>query len=165
MIESLVLRDPAARVPDRIGGSGLGLAVAERSGAGSGAAQAPPPASLPSQPSSPFDRRDFVEIRGNVRPLAPEASVALGASDEEGGGSSGAEQKAGQNPQATLFRQALAVYGAAPPALPAPAPAVAAFPALPATAPEGERRARRLSEAFAPREPESFLGRLLDLAA
>ncbi len=85
MIEALSLQSVSSRIGDRVASAGMSLGVVERPNPSAGApAQAPGVA--PASQSNPFDRRDFVEIRGNARPLAEDASVALGASDEEGGG-------------------------------------------------------------------------------
>ncbi len=148
------------RVADRLAGSGLNLGAIQRPGpsAGTPAVAPAPPTSLP---QSPFDSRDLVDIRGNLRPMAAEASVALGATDEEGGGAQNAPSWGGKR-NTPVFRPLLEAYGALPPSrglppsFPPPAP-------LPAEGPE--RRSRRLSEAFRTPRPEEALGRRVDLAA
>ncbi|GEM_PF-5938823 len=166
MIEASMLRDTGIRAADRLGSVGLGLGALERP-APPGGGVLPPPSPPTSLPQSPFDRRDLVDIRGNLRPLAADSNVALGASDEEGGGAesstgSGKRRKTAQPPQAT-FRPLLAAYGILTPALPLPVSSLQ--PAVPFPAGEGSQRARRLAEAFRTPEPEEDLGRFLDLAA
>lgn len=176
MIEALSLQNPSSRISDRVASAGLSLGAVERPNPSAGApVQAP--ATSPASQSNPFDRRDFIEIRGNVRPLAAEASVALGASDEEGGGapesggeSSGRSARAPRTEAggaAALLRQALAAYGQAPlaSALTAPPAAGGAPERSREEVPVVERRGRQLREAFREREPEDHLGRLFDVAA
>ena len=168
MIASAALRDPGIRVADRLAGSGLSLGAMDRPvppGGGAVAPQSPPTSPL----QSPFDRRDIVDIRGNLRPLAAESSVSLGAADEEGGGNEssapeGGRKKSSLRPEAAspLSRPLLAAYG-----ILAPSRGFTAIPQfaapLPAEAPE--RRSRRLSEAFRTPQPEEALGKRVDLAA
>lgn len=158
MIESVSQRGQVP--PDRVTGSGLGLAVAERLGASASPVEARPLSPAAAQ-ASPFDRKDLVEIRGNVRPLSEDARVGLGASDEEGGGApeGGAEERPG-----VLQRRALAAYDPFARAQAPAAPLVQAQAAV-REAPIPDRRARQLAEAFKAREPEAALGRILDLAA
>ena len=176
MIEAPSLQNASSRLGDRVASAGLSLGAVERPNPIAGA-PVQGPATSPASQSNPFDRRDFVEIRGNVRPLAEEASVALGASDEEGGGApeSGGEPpgrparapRAEAGASSALFRQVLAAYGQAPlaPVLTA-APAAGIAPARsPQEEPVAERRERALREAFREREPEDNLGRLFDVAA
>ena len=166
MIEAAALRDPGIRVADRLAGAGLSLGALDRPlppGGGVAAAPQGPPTSLP---QSPFDRRDIVDIRGNLRPLAAESRVSLGAADEEGGGSDspaaeGGKRKAATRPEA-VSRPLLAAYGILAPSRGLAALSQAASP-LPAGDPG--RRSRRLSEAFRTPKPEESLGKLVDLAA
>ena len=165
MIEPIALRDlPAAR-PDRVAGSGLGLAVAERQGAAASPGEARPLSPAVSQ-ASPFDRQDLVEIRGNVRPLAADARLAAGPADEEGGGSpEGGAREEGER-AGSLQRRVLAAYslpGILPQQVLQAAPGGRASP--PPPAPSADRKSRQMAEAFSAREPEAALGRLLDLAA
>ncbi len=174
MIEAPSLQAASSRIGDRVASAGLSLGAVERPNPSAGApAQAP--AVSPSSQSNPFDRRDFAEIRGNARPLAEEASVALGASDEEGGGApeSGGEApgRPARAPRAeaggasALLRQALAAYGQASLASPlAASPAAEGGPER-GQAPVAARRDRELREAFRAREPEDHLGRQFDVAA
>ena len=166
MIQPVSLRDlPAAR-PDRVAGSGLGLAVAEGQGPAHGVPEARPAAPAASQ-SSHFDRKDIVEIRGNVRPLAADARVESGPVDEEGGGSPEGGTDQGESRPSALQRRAIAAYdpsraslaAASIPEAPAPG-----SPRPPTPAP-ADRKARQLADLFAARQPESALGRILDLAA
>jgi hypothetical protein len=174
VIEALSLQNASSRLGDRVASSGLSLGAVERPGPSAGA---PVPATSPASQSNPFDRRDIFEIRGNVRPLAAEASVALGASDEEGGGApeSGGESS-GRSARAprteaggasALLRQALVAYGQAPLAsvLTASPSAGSAPERSQGEGPAVARRGRQLREAFREREPEDHLGRLFDVAA
>ena len=173
MIEALALRDlPAAR-PDRVAASGLALAAAERSGSGAAAVEARPLAPGVAQ-ASPFDRQDHVEIRGNVRPLAADARIGLGAADEEGGGAAeGGLDEGAAKPRSALQRKVLAAYdpvgqslaASVPGVLPRQVQAVSGREAAPPPPPSAGRKARQVADAFSAREPEHALGRLLDLAA
>ena len=166
MIEALQLKDPSARLGDRLAGSGFSLASAERVAGASEAAQgAPRPVTPPSAQANPFDRQDLVEIRGNVRPLAADAQVALGAADEEGGGAPEGGQGDGGKPPA-VPRRILEAYGASVPSAPALESIATQAPEVRPADPDAlERRARQTAEAFSARTPGSGLGRLLDLAA
>lgn len=151
--------------------SGLGLAASVQTppAVQAGVAAAPQPVAAPASHASPFDRQDLVEIRGNVRPLAAEASVQLGASDEEGGGSPPQDDpRAGRAAEA--LRQKLEAAYARPEGRVPTAEGFLAAATAEARADRGAarvegQRARQLREAFARREPERELGRAVDLAA
>lgn len=163
MIQGVSLRDLPAVRPDRVAGSGFSLAAAEAKAPVAGEAR--PLAPAVSQ-SSPFDRKDIVEIRGNVRPLAADARVAAGAADEEGGGSPGGGAEQGESRPTVLQRRALSAYDPSRLSVAfASIPKPPVIQAPPAPAPLQDRKARQLADLFAARQPESALGRILDLAA